>query len=117
VDLERMIAGLKDLDREELVCLREEFESRLRELGAGEPGKDGGPAVSGVLEYRPHADGTLQAEVRRYVRKDGTVREQGPYWYFRYHEGGKQKKLYLGKTDDPEGELARKRARGGPGIA
>lgn len=44
------------------------------------------------------------------MRKDGTVKEQGPYWYFRYHEGGRRKKLYLGRTDDPEGELARKRA-------
>ncbi len=110
-----MIVGLKNLDREELARLREEVELRLRELGAG-LGKGGGPAVSGVLEYRPHADGTLQAEVRRYVRKDGSVKEQGPYWYFRYHEGGRQKKLYLGKTDDPEGELARKRAQGGPGM-
>ncbi len=67
------------------------------------------PVVLGVLEYRPHANGTLQAEVRRYVRKDGSAKEQGPYWYFRYHEGGKQKKIYLGRTDDPEGELVRKR--------
>jgi hypothetical protein len=34
----------------------------------------------------------------------------GPYWYFRYHEGGKQKKPYLGRTDNPESELVRKRA-------
>lgn len=110
MDLDRMIAGLKDLDREGLARLREELELRLRELGDDASGKDGKPAGSGVLEYRPHADGTLQAEVRRYVRKDGTVKEQGPYWYFRYHEGGRQKKLYLGKTNDPEGELARRRA-------
>jgi len=68
--------------------------------------------VSGVVEYRPHADGPLQKEVRTYYRKDGTPKEQGPYWYFRYHEGGKQKKLYLGKTDDPEGELDRRRPQG-----
>ena len=24
------------------------------------------------------------------------------YWYFHYREGGQQKTLYLGKTDDPE---------------
>jgi hypothetical protein len=103
VDLERMIAGLKDLDRDGLLRVRGEIDSRLRELGKEKP------SISGVLEYRPHADGTLQAEVRRYYRKDGSVKEQGPYWYFRYHEGGKQKKIYLGRTDDPEGELARKR--------
>ncbi len=103
-DLEPMLSGLKNLDRDDLIRLRDDLDRRLRELG------EESPPVSGVLEYRPYADGTLQAEVRRYYRKDGSVKEQGPYWYFRYHEGGKQKKLYLGRTDDPEGELARKRA-------
>lgn len=109
-DVDQVIEGLKSLDRSELARLQEALERRLRELGGG-----GEQPVSGVVEYRPHADGTLQAEVRRYYRKDGSVREQGPYWYFRYHEDGKQKKLYLGRTDDPEGEVARKRAgvRGG----
>lgn len=104
VDLEQMLSGLKDLDRDALVRLREDLDRRLRELG------EENPPVSGVLEYRPYADGTLQAEVRRYYRKDGSAKEQGPYWYFRYHEDGKQKKLYLGRTDNPERILARKRA-------
>ena len=103
MDVERMIAGLEDLDRVELERLEETLGRRLRGLRRERP------PVSGVSEYRPHADGTLQAEVRRYIRKDGSVKEQGPYWYFRYHEGGKQKKLYLGRTDDPVGELARRR--------
>ncbi len=103
MDVQQMISGLEDLDRAELECLEEALDRRLRKL------RQESPAVSGVLEYRPYADGTLQAEVRRYVRKNGSINEQGPYWYFRYHEGGKQKKLYLGRTDDPEGELARKR--------
>jgi hypothetical protein len=51
----------------------------------------------------------LQLELRRYIRRDGSAREWGPYWYFQFHEGGKRKKLYLGKTNDPEEELARKR--------
>jgi hypothetical protein len=58
---------------------------------------------------RPYADGMLQAEMRRYVRKDGSAKEHGLYWYFRYHEGGRQRMFYLGKTHDPEGELAQKR--------
>lgn len=91
--VERMIAGLRELDREELARLDEALRLRLRE----------------VVEYRPCAGGYLQAEIRRYVRKDGGAKEQGPYWYFRYHEDGRQKKLYLGRTDDPEGELAKKR--------
>ena len=103
MDVEQVIAGLKDLDQAELERLEEALDRRLREL------RQEGPAVSGVLEYRPYADGTLQAEIRRYVRKDGSAKEQGPYWYFRFHEDGKQKKLYLGKTNDPEGEVARKR--------
>ena len=105
-ELERMLSGLNSIDRDDLIRLREGIDRRLREIGE-EP-----RPVSGVLEYRPYDDGTLQAEVRRYYRKDGSVKEQGPYWYFRYHEGGKQKKLYLGKTDDPEVELSRKRADG-----
>ena len=103
MDVEQVIAGLEDLDRAELERLEEALDCRLRKL------RQESPAVSGVLEYRPYADGTLQAEIRRYVRKDGSAKEQGPYWYFRYHEGGKQKKIYLGRTDDPEAELARKR--------
>ena len=54
-----------------------------------------------VLEYRPLEDGYLQLELRRYVRRDGSARERGPDWYFQFHEGGKRKKLYLGKTSDP----------------
>jgi hypothetical protein len=30
---------------------------------------------------------------------------RGPYWYFRYHEDGEQRKIYLGKADDPDGQV------------
>jgi hypothetical protein len=117
VDVEAIISGLEELDRAQLARVEVVLRRRLRALGAdaaiGET--DEGRPVSGVVEYRPHADGTLQKEVRTYYRKDGTPKEQGPYWYFRYHEGGKQKKLYLGKTDDPESELALRRAPSGTG--
>jgi hypothetical protein len=69
------------------------------------------PPVTEVLEYRPHEDGYLQLELRRYIRRDGSARERGPYWYFQFHEGGKRKKLYLGKTSDPESMLTVKRAK------
>ncbi len=46
-----------------------------------------------------------------YRRKDSRESERGPYWYFRYHKGGMQKKLYLARTDDPEGALEQKRAK------
>ena len=85
---------------------------RRRELGLSDGGGGGGSRVVGA---RPCADGWLQAEVRTYRRKDGGSTERGPYWYFRYHDAGRQKKLYLGRTDDPEGRLREKRAarRGG----
>ncbi len=113
MDVEEIISGLEDLDRSQLARVQAALGRRLRVLGAdalvGEA-EEVRP-VSGVVEYRPHADGTLQKEIRRHYRKDGTPKEQGPYWYFRYHEGGKQKKLYLGKTNDPESTLAAKRAK------
>jgi hypothetical protein len=43
------------------------------------------------------------------LAKDGSASERGPYWYFQFHEGGKRKKLYLGKTSDPESTLVTKR--------
>ncbi|BBL79290.1 hypothetical protein RxyAA322_11440 [Rubrobacter xylanophilus] len=110
MDVEAIIFGLERLARGQLERVEAALKRRLRELGAEGTVGSGGQPVSGVMEYRPHADGMLQAEVRYHVRKDGSVKKQGPYWYFRYHEGGRQKKLYLGRTDDPEGALARKRA-------
>jgi hypothetical protein len=62
-----------------------------------------------VVKYRSYEDGILQAEMRRSVRKDGTASERGPYWYFKYHSGGRRKTIYLGKTDNPEAALAAKR--------
>jgi hypothetical protein len=67
--------------------------------------------VTEVLEYRPHEDGYLQLKLRRYVRRDGSARERGPYRYFQFHEGSKRRKLYLGKTSDPESTLAAKRSK------
>ena len=69
------------------------------------------PPVTEVLEYRPHEEVYLQLELRRYIRRDGSARERGPYWYFQYHEGGKRRKLYLGKTGDPESTLAAMRSK------
>ena len=69
------------------------------------------PPVTEVLRYRPHEDGYLQLELRRYIRRDGSSRERGPYWYFQFHEGGKRRKLYLGETSHPESTLAAKRAK------
>ena len=95
--------------------LRRERQRRASSAGGGQDAprvqEDAAPPVTEVLEYRPYEDGYLQLELRRYIRRDGSSRERGPYWYFQFHEGGKRKKLYLGKTSDPESTLAAKRAK------
>ena len=59
--------------------------------------------LSTVLERHEYRNGLLQLEGRSYKRKkDGELTERGPYWYFHYREGGKQRTLYIGKTDNPE---------------
>ncbi len=57
---------------------------------------------STVFERRGYRNGILQLEGRAYRRKDGGLTERGPYWYFHYREGGRQRTLYVGKTDTPE---------------
>jgi hypothetical protein len=61
---------------------------------------------STVLERREYRNGLLQLEGRAYRRKkDGKLTEMGPYWYFHYREGGKQRTLYVGKADSPEAKV------------
>ena len=117
--VEEIIGRLSELTESQLGRLEEEIrrEHQRRASSADGGGRDASPDQEGapppvteVLEYRPHEDGYLQLELRRYIRRDGSARERGPYWYFQYHEGGKRKKLYLGKTNDPENTLAAKRA-------
>jgi hypothetical protein len=117
--VEEIIGRLPELTGAQLGRLEDEIR-RERQRRASSPTGGGQDAshvqedavlpVTEVLEYRPHEDGYLQLELRRYIRRDGSARERGPYWYFQYHEGGKRKKLYLGKTNDPERTLAAKRA-------
>jgi hypothetical protein len=118
--VEEIIGRLPELSGAQLGRLEDEIRRerqrrRATSAGGGEDDpslKEGaGPPVTEVLEYRPHKDGYLQLELRRYIRRDGSTRERGPYWYFQFHEGGKRRKFYLGKTSDPEGALAAKRAK------
>ena len=61
---------------------------------------------SAVLERREHRNGLLQLESRAYRRKkDDELTQRGPYWYFHYREGGRQRTLYIGKTDNPEAKV------------
>ena len=108
---------LPQLTESQLGRLEEELRRSRRssseggEQGAAQIHEGAAPPLTEVLEYRPHEDGYLQLELRRYVRRDGSARERGPYWYFQFHEDGKRRKLYLGKTSDPESALAAKRSK------
>jgi hypothetical protein len=117
--VEEIIGRLPYLTGEQLGRLEDEIRRERQRRASSEGGgasspriqEGAAPSVTEVLEYRPHEDGYLQLELRRYIRRDGSARERGPYWYFQFHQGGKRKKLYLGKTSDPEGTLAAKRAK------
>ena len=117
--VEEIIGRLPELTESQLGRLEDEIRRERQRRASSEGGGKGtprvhegtAPPVTEVLEYRPHEDGYLQLELRRYVRRDGSARERGPYWYFQFHEGGKRRKLYLGKTSDPQSTLAAKRSK------
>jgi hypothetical protein len=117
--VEEIIGRLSNLTGSQLGRLEEEIRRERQRRASSEGGGEGAPQIhegtapplTEVLEYRPFDDGYLQLELRRYVRRDGSTRERGPYWHFQFHEGGKLKKLYLGKTNDPEGTLVAKWAK------
>ena len=117
--VEEIIGRLPELTGAQLGRLEDEIRGERQRRASYEGGGEdapriqerAAPPVTEVLEYRPYEDGYLQLELRRYVRRDGSARERGPYWYFQFHEGGKRRKLYLGKTSDPESTLAAKRSK------
>jgi hypothetical protein len=88
---------LAEMDEQELDRLQVALDRRRSELKKKQ---------STVLERREYRNGLLQLEGRVYRRKkDGQLVERGPYWYFHYREGGKQRTLYVGKTDNPEAKV------------
>jgi hypothetical protein len=97
IDADTIIAALPTLDAEELGRVRAAVESMSRRSGG-----------STVLERRSYRYGLLQLEVRTYARRDSTVAQRGPYWYFKYREDGRQKTFYIGKTDNPEAVVDKK---------
>jgi hypothetical protein len=117
--VEEIIGRLPELTASQLGRLEDEIRRERQRRALSEGGGESAPQIhegttpplTEVLEYRPHEDGYLQLELRRYIRQDGSARERGPYWYFQFHEGGKRKKLYLGKTSDPQSALAAKRSK------
>jgi len=96
MDLDSIVEAISAMSGPELERIREAVNSRRERL-----------AQSTVVERRSYGSGVLQLELRANP-KTGTQR--GPYWYFHYREGGRQQTLYIGKTDDPEGTVAKKLA-------
>jgi hypothetical protein len=92
---------IRGLNRQELLMVKEMVDRTLSENAE--------PAQSTVEEYVPYRDGHLQLEYRTNP-KTGTRR--GPYYYFRYHDGGKQRTLYIGSVDEEEAKRRVDQKRG-----
>jgi hypothetical protein len=93
---EDILASIEDMDHPELDRLQAAIDRQRGTLKKKQ---------STVIERRDFRNGVLQLESRAYRRKDGELTERGPYWYFHYREGGKQRTLYIGKTDNPEAKV------------
>jgi hypothetical protein len=91
-----LIERVEAMDAEDLDRLQAAIERRHRQLAGDEVLPTAGPS-STVVERRAYGSGVLQLEKRG---------ESGPYWYFHHRKDGKQKTVYLGKTDAPEIKLA-----------
>jgi hypothetical protein len=92
---DEIVRAISTLSGPELNSVRKALEQRREQL----------LKQSTVARRRNHGRGILQLEYRANP-KTGTQR--GPYWYFYWREGGKQRSVYLGKTDDPEEVLSKK---------
>ncbi len=96
-----LIDYLTEMDESELDRLQDAIDRRRGSLKKNNKEKQ-----STVLERREYRNGLLQLEGRTYKRKkDGQLIQSGPYWYFHYREGGRQRTLYIGKTDNPEAKV------------
>jgi hypothetical protein len=94
---DNIIDNIAELDERELDRLQAAIDRRRGEL----KGK-----LSTVVERREYRNGVLQLEGRAYRRKkDSELTKRGPYWYFHYCEDGRQRTLYVGKTDNPEAKV------------
>jgi hypothetical protein len=94
-----LIARISEMEEPELDELQAAIDRRRGFLN-----KEG--KQSTVLERRGYRNGLLQLEGRAYKRKkDGGLTQRGPYWYFHYRQGGRQRTLYVGKTDNPEAKV------------
>jgi hypothetical protein len=98
IPTDAIISLIEQMSAEQLDQLQKAINRRRQQLGDG--------PVSTVVERRDHRNGILQLEKRAYRRKkDGKLTQRGPYWYFHFREGGRQKTMYVGQTDDPEARV------------
>jgi len=98
-----VIERINTMDAGELDRLQVAIDRRRGELDGEEVAPTAGSS-SAVIERRAYGSGVLQLEMRG---------ESGPYWYFHHRKDGKQKTVYIGKTDAPEIKLAQ--IKGGMG--
>src|SRR5829696_5987793 len=97
ISIDTLISGINQANAEQLDQLQQAINRRRQQLGDR--------PVSNVVERRDYQNGVLQLEKRAYRRKDGQLKQRGPYWYFHFREGGRQKTMYVGQTDNPEARV------------
>ncbi len=90
-NIDELIASLDHLSPADLDRLQAAIDAKRQHV-----------STSSVVERRNHLDGILQLEYRTNPK---TGKQRGPYWYFKHRKDGKQKTVYIGATDDPEGKL------------
>ena len=95
--METLISGINQANAEQLDQLQQAINRRRQQVADG--------PLSTVVERRDYQNGVLQLEKRAYRRKDGGLTERGPYWYFHFREGSRQKTMYVGQTDNPEARV------------
>jgi hypothetical protein len=98
MDIDPIIPLIEQMSAEQLNQLQQAIDRRRQQMADG--------PLSTVIERRDYRNGVLQLERRAYRRKkDGQLTERGPYWYFHFREGGRQKTMYVGQTDNPEARV------------
>lgn len=96
IELDAILEAIGRMTGAELEQVREAVEARREEQ-----------AQSNVVERRDYGHGLLQLEYRANPK---TGARRGPYWYFHWREGGRQRTIYIGKTEEPEKILREKLA-------
>jgi hypothetical protein len=98
INTDAIVSLIDQMSAEQLDQLQQVINRRRQQMADG--------PLSTVVERRDYRNGVLQLERRAYRRKkDGGLTERGPYWYFHFREGGRQKTMYVGQTNNPEARV------------